>query len=146
MREASGKILSGTLRGVVCATETRTPATVRRITVGIRKRVAALTRGPARARTSSPRSIRHPAGSSMRPTSAVRRGFGVGGNDEYEHEEGRGQRREQRRLAGKGNLAALDRVMEPLFRRLLCFVFRVDVAAHRSPRGPVGGFRAYPQT
>ena len=33
----------------------------------------ASTRGPASARTSSPRSMRQPAGSSMRPTSAVRR-------------------------------------------------------------------------
>src|ERR1700734_2681284 len=73
MREASGKILSGTMRGVLCAREARTPATVRRIIVGKRKCVLASTSGPARARTSSPRSIRQPAGSSMRPMSAVRR-------------------------------------------------------------------------
>ncbi len=55
------------------------------------------------------------------------------GNDEYEHDEGRGERGEQRRLSRKGDFAALDRIMEPLFGRLLSFVFRVDVAAHRSP-------------
>ncbi len=62
-------------------------------------------------------------------------GFGVAGNDEYEHEEGRGQRGEQRRLPRKGDFAALDRIMEPLFCRLLSFVFRIDVAAHRSTAG-----------
>ena len=73
MREASGRILSGTMRGGLWATEARTPAAVRRMTVGRRKRTPASTRGPARASTSSPRRMRQPAGSSMRPTSAEKR-------------------------------------------------------------------------
>ena len=73
MREASGIMRWGAMRGVPWATEARTPAAVRRITVGRRKRALAITTGPARARTSSPRSIRQPAGSSMTPTRAERR-------------------------------------------------------------------------
>ncbi len=70
-------------------------------------------------------------------------GLGARGNDEYEHEEGRGQRGEQRRLARKSDFAALDRIMEPLLCRLLGFVFGIDVAAHRSP---AGAFRSRLQT
>ncbi len=33
-------------------------------------------------------------------------------------------------LERKGDFAALDRVMEPLFCRLLSFVIRIDVATH----------------
>src|SRR5580698_9612139 len=87
MREASGKILSGTMRGGLWATEARTPAAVRRTA------------------------------------------FGARGNDEYQHEEGRGQRGEERRLAGKSDFATLDRIVEPLFRWLFGFVLGVDVVA-----------------
>src|SRR5260370_42464789 len=74
-------------------------------------------------------------------------GFRMRGDHEYEHEEGRGKRGEERRLARKGDFAALDRIVEPLFCRLLSFVFRIDVAAHRSPAArPAGSEHAPTQS
>src|SRR5579871_5198552 len=73
MREKSGMIRSGTIRGAACATEATTPAHVRSAAVGQKNAKAApATRAPS-VKTSAPRSSRQPAGSSITPTRPERR-------------------------------------------------------------------------